>query len=88
MEQERAELLCAISKYEAKIREIAEWREGEYKEKQQALRDLHVKLDEAIADEEKYRRIIANKLNKIENIKEQIANLLPPDGGLKVFSSE
>lgn len=80
---DKSELLCSIARSEKQIKEIENWRNGEYKRKYDELSQLHAELEDEIAKEEEYHRRISQKLNQIARLKEKIGEGVPDDNGFR-----
>ena len=80
---DRNELLCSIARSEKQIKDIENWRNGEYKAKYEELSHLQAELEDEIAQEEEYQRRISQKLNQIARLKERIGDGVPDDNGFR-----
>jgi hypothetical protein len=84
MEDDRAELLCAVSRAEGQITDVEEWRRTEYQAKYEQLSELHRQLDVEIARGDQYHRKVAQRLDKIAVLKAAIGEHTPENNGFRL----
>jgi hypothetical protein len=87
MEEDRNEVLCSIARSKEQIQAVEVWKDTEYKAKYEELSNLQAELDRAINREEQYRRLIAQKLDTIAQLKAEINDRIPEDNGFRIESS-
>ena len=80
---DKSELLCSIARSEKQIKDVEQWRTGEYKSKYQELSQLQSELEDEVAREEEYHRKISQKLNQISKLKARIGDTVPDDNGFR-----
>lgn len=81
---DKSELLCSIARSEKLIKEVENWRNGEYRAKYEELSQLQGQLEDEIAKEEEYHRKISQKLNQIARLKDRIGESVPDDNGFRI----
>ena len=84
---EKAELLGKISMYQNQIQEVTEWRNTEFQQLSNQLKELQDHYENLINEQEKRKRRITRKLDEISQLKDQINDLIPENGTFRIVQS-
>lgn len=78
------ELEASISRSKATIKEVIQWKNGEYQIQTQKLNDLEEELEAEIKKQEELQRLIRRRLREISALKAKIAENVPFDNHAKI----
>ena len=84
---EKAELLGKISMYQNQIQEVTEWRNTEFQQLSNQLKELQDHYENLINEQEKRKRRITRKLDEISQLKDQINDLIPENGTFRIVQT-
>ena len=85
---EKAELLGKISMYQNQIQEVTEWRNTEFQQLSNQLKELQDHYENLINEQEKRKRRIKRKLDEISQLKEKISDLTPENGYFRISQTK